>query len=309
MSRLYWLVILVKTMRRRLLLALLTWSVVGLGQACGGVVSLAELDAQASGGTNTQLPGMGGDGSSSAGTATGGKSSVGGSPSVAASDTNDTSGSLTSVCSTSPWVLVGSVPNARSLGGLPLANGATVRCDALYRGSYLTTMTVTGCEAFANLGIRSVIDLRSLGEQSSVPAACVTKQATVLSAPLPIPYNVSPEDYLADLYSATSMQTAFSALAAEASYPVYFHCHYGKDRTGVLSAVILWALGATRETIHAEYALSGTAGFAYYPESLEAVLDEIERVGGIDAYFELVGVPPEQVEAMRKLLTASTNAP
>jgi hypothetical protein len=48
--------------------------------------------------------------------------------------------------------------------------------------------------------------------------------------------------------------------------------------------------------------MSGEAGFAYYPASLDAVLDEFERLGGIDAYFRAVGVPAEHVQAMRAIL-------
>jgi protein-tyrosine phosphatase len=174
----------------------------------------------------------------------------------------------------------------------------------LFRGSYLSNVSEVGCTEFAALGVRSVLDLRSLGEQSNLPATCVTDQARVISAPLPIPYNVSPEEYLADLYTEASIRTAFSVLSDESAYPVYFHCYYGKDRTGVLAAVILLGLGASRKTVQAEYALTGEAGLSYFPESINAVLDEIDRIGGIFAYFERMGVLPNQIEAMKKILTA-----
>jgi protein-tyrosine phosphatase len=147
--------------------------------------------------------------------------------------------------------------------------------------------------------------VRSIAEQTEAPASCVTKQAKVTSAPLPIPYNVSPENYLADLYTVTSMQVAFTVLADQTAYPVYFHCYHGVDRTGVLAAVILLALGASRDAVMAEYELTGAAGT---PNSLMAVLDEIERIGGIDAYFQRIGVSVTQVEAMRKILIVSSGA-
>ena len=202
----------------------------------------------------------------------------------------------------SPWILVGEVPNARQLGGLPLEGGGGVASDSLYRGSTLTSLSQDGCEAFAATGIKTVLDLRSLGEQTSAPAACVTEHANLVSAPLPVPYSVSPADYLEVLYTASSMQTVFAVLADRTAYPVYYHCFYGRDRTGVVTAVILSALGASRQTIQDEYALSGEAGLYLYPKSLDAVLDEIDRIGGIDAYFRVVGVPAEHVQAMRAIL-------
>jgi protein-tyrosine phosphatase len=207
-------------------------------------------------------------------------------------------------CGRSPWTLLDGVPNVRQLGGLPLVGGGSVACDLIYRGSYLSGLTQQGCGQFADTGINTVVDMRSESEQTSPPAACITELAQLVSAPMPTPYNVSPADYLADLYTAASVQKAFAVLANRAAYPVYYHCLYGKDRTGVLTAVILSALGASRQTIGDEYAMSGEAGFAYYPASLNAVLDELDRLGGVDAYFRAVGVPDEHVQSMRAILLA-----
>jgi protein-tyrosine phosphatase len=205
-------------------------------------------------------------------------------------------------CGVSPWVLVGVVPNARQLGGVPLADDGVVACDKIYRGSSLASVTTDGCARFASTGINTLIDLRSVSEQASPPADCVTEHAKLVSAPLPIPYSMSPADYLADLYTAPSMRTVFATLADPAAYPVYYYCLYGRDRTGVLTAVILSTLGASRKTIQDEYALTREAGLSGAPESLNAVLDEIDRIGGIDAYFRAIGVPPSQVQAVRKIL-------
>jgi protein-tyrosine phosphatase len=52
---------------------------------------------------------------------------------------------------------------------------------------------------------------------------------------------------------------ALSALAAPDARPAVFHCTAGKDRTGLLSAVVLSLLGVPEETVIADYALSGAA--------------------------------------------------
>jgi protein-tyrosine phosphatase len=206
-------------------------------------------------------------------------------------------GSVT--CQPGQGVLANHVVNARDLGGTPLQNGATVACGVLYRGSPPAALSEAGCTAFAELGVRTVIDLRIPAERELRPdSACVADGASMLLAPLPVPYYVSPEDYIADLNATDSISAAFGALGNQAAYPVYFHCTWGRDRTGVLGAVILLALGAQREAILAEYLLSaGSVGA--FPISLTAVLDEIERRGGVEAYLASAGVTEAQIAALR----------
>jgi protein-tyrosine phosphatase len=79
---------------------------------------------------------------------------------------------------------------------------------------------------------------------------------------------------------APALTGAFAALASPDSLPAVFHCSAGKDRTGVLSALILAFLGVPDETIVEDYALSGPAMErlleqikAEYPDSVE----EVER--------------------------------
>jgi protein tyrosine phosphatase (PTP) superfamily phosphohydrolase (DUF442 family) len=205
----------------------------------------------------------------------------------------------TRTCQRSEPVFVCAVPNARDLVGTPIANGQSVACGALYRGAPLAGLSDAGCRVFARLGIKTVIDLREDSERVAWPeAACVTAAANVVSAPMPIPYNVSPADYVADLNASASIAAAFTALGDPAAYPVYFHCTYGRDRTGVLAAVILSALGASRADILQEYLISQqTVGAA--PGSLATVLDEIELRGGIEAVLTAAGVTPSQLAALR----------
>lgn len=160
-------------------------------------------------------------------------------------------------------------------------------------------LTAAGCDAFAQLGVRTVIDLRVEAERIAKPEAdCVAQRAELVSAPLPVPYNVSPLDYIADLEARDSIAIAFGRLAVRAAYPVYVHCTWGRDRTGVLIAVMLRALGATHSDIIEEYQLSELSVGAY-PESLQAALDWIEARGGVEAYLEAAGVSAAQLAALR----------
>ena len=56
---------------------------------------------------------------------------------------------------------------------------------------------------------------------------------------------------------APALTGAFDALASRDALPAVFHCSAGKDRTGVLSALVLAFLGVPDETIVDDYALSG----------------------------------------------------
>ncbi|MBN1654102.1 MAG: tyrosine-protein phosphatase [Deltaproteobacteria bacterium] len=208
--------------------------------------------------------------------------------------------SVTDACQPGRWILEQEVANARDLGGTPVAGGATVGCDLIYRGSMLTDLSRQGCQAFEQLAIRSVIDLRTPSERADVAdAECIEEWATVVRAPMPTPYSVSPQDYLADLYTADSVAAAFDLLGDPDAYPIYISCIYGRDRTGVLVAVILLALGAPADVVLAEYELTRESGLSSYPASLEAVLEEIERIGGVQGYLLAMGVSMREIETLR----------
>lgn len=196
-------------------------------------------------------------------------------------------------------VLPGALVNARDLGGLPTAGGP-LSCGRIFRAAAPTSLSDEGCSAFAALGLKTVIDLRTQGERFSAPnAACVDAAATTVTAPMPVPYNVSPVDYLADLHTDASVKALFDTLGDEAKYPVLIHCTYGRDRSGVAAALVLLALGASREVILRDYLRTADNGLSAFPASLEAVLDEVEREGGIDAFLAGSGVAPETVAVLR----------
>ena len=110
-----------------------------------------------------------------------------------------------------------------------------------------------------------------------------------------------------------------------------FHCTAGKDRTGVLSAVVLSLLGVDEPTVVADYALSGSAMLrlrakliAKYPEGRETLesIDEVfsadpvqmeqllehldEQYGSVTAYVEGLGARPGLVETLRAALLEPT---
>lgn len=169
-------------------------------------------------------------------------------------------------------------------------------CGAVFRGPPLR-LTPGGCLDADALSIRTIIDLRTESERNAVPdAACV--QAARVLAPLPIPYGLAPADYLRDLRETASIAAAFHTLGDPNAYPIYLHCTWGRDRTGVVGALFLLALGADRATVMQEYQLSA-ATVGAYPSSLAAVLDEVETLGGIDKFLATIGISRAELAAMR----------
>ncbi|HYQ16543.1 MAG TPA: tyrosine-protein phosphatase, partial [Polyangiaceae bacterium] len=187
----------------------------------------------------------------------------------AATDAGSPQPGAATECEPNQAVLTSEMSNARDLGGTPLTDGRHVACGAVYRGPPLR-LSDSGCAEASRLGLRTLIDLRVDGERSSSPdAACV--DAERVFAPLPIPYGVSPTDYLNDLHETPSIAAIFHAFGDPSAYPIYFHCTYGRDRTGIVGALLLLALGASREVVMQEYLLS-QPNVGAYPDSLNAVL-------------------------------------
>jgi protein-tyrosine phosphatase len=272
---------------------------------CSDALPLAdrvELGAAAAGAAGVGSAGVAGMAVAGSGGAPGGSSGAA-AGSVAMGGSGATGGAGNDTCAPSTVILAADgIENARDLGGIPLSGGRTVKCGMLFRGPPLT-LTADGCGSFEELGVRVVVDLREGHERTGKPdATCTTDDETVITAPLPIPYNVSGENYIADLYTLDSMALIFHALGTEAGYPMYFHCTWGRDRTAIVAAVILSALGASREAIMADYNLSA-ATVGAYPASLEATLDEFERRGGVEAYYAELGVTAAELAFLREHAT------
>lgn len=207
-------------------------------------------------------------------------------------------------CGDSPWILDGLVRNSRDLGGVPISGGAVV-CDQLYRGSQFYSMAPVGCTDLTTLGIKTIIDLRTDSERNTYTAPeCVSSLgAKFVNAPMPTPYGVSGPAYIADLEQPATLLAIFDVLDDEASYPVYFHCIYGRDRTGVLAALVLRLLGSPRDVVMAEYKRSVEGGAGATPSSLEATLDRLDELGGAEAYVLSIGVSAESIATVRRILT------
>jgi len=162
--------------------------------------------------------------------------------------------------------------NFRDLGGYAGEDGRTVRWRRLFRADGLNRLQPEEEETFAALGIATVVDLRTIDEAEH-GGRFPTHVWDVTYRHLPL-FDVLPdwpEDigdpalYLAQRYlemyatGHDTIVTMFELLADEASYPLVFHCAAGKDRTGIIAALVLDVLGVASDVIAGDYALSHEA--------------------------------------------------
>lgn len=163
--------------------------------------------------------------------------------------------------------------NFRDLGGYPTSDGRRIRWRRLFRADGLTRLDADDCSVLAELGLTTVIDLRTVGEvdeRGRVPEG----HFEVEYHHLPLTDVLPPEADLAryaepafvtsrylQLFSegSQSIARAIEVLAEPDALPAVFHCSAGKDRTGVLSALVLGFLRVPDEIIVHDYALSGEA--------------------------------------------------
>ena len=165
--------------------------------------------------------------------------------------------------------------NFRELGGYHADEGKTVKWGQIYRGFPTGRLTTEADRArLDGLGLRLILDLRSGVEAAKLPdyvpdgarlvQICGLRDATgqeidfspndiqrlVQSAPAGT--NLSQLMYRQMLTGNKAFKELFRALEAGET-PILFHCSAGKDRTGVAAMLILLALGASDETICADF--------------------------------------------------------
>jgi protein-tyrosine phosphatase len=154
--------------------------------------------------------------------------------------------------------------NFRDLGG-PSALGGTVRHGLVFRSDGLHTMTAADLETVVcRLGVRRVIDLRTVDERTD-PGLGLVADSTLESFHVPIIDQLAAvwgaELRLLDLYrslldGAAERLVRAIHLISSADGPVVFHCAAGKDRTGLLAALILGLVGVDDRDICDDYAAS-----------------------------------------------------
>lgn len=248
--------------------------------------------------------------------------------------------------------------NFRDVGGYPARDGQALCWGKLFRSADLCYMTAEEALGARNTpGIKTVIDLRASWEAESYGYGPLT-ESPVQYNNIPLFGNTRPEDN-AKSYEALAKNPAFQMpslldvylmrlrepgfwemlaaileiIVSPDSGPVVFHCVAGKDRTGVLAAMIQGYLGVADEDIIADYALTEEckappalnemrtariqanprmaemyknlpADFLHaLPETMEKVLEDIHREHeSVRSFVAAQGVRPELLKKLEEVL-------
>ena len=206
--------------------------------------------------------------------------------------------------------------NFRELGGYHADEGKTVKWGQIYRGFPTGRLTTESDRArLDGLGLRLILDLRSGVEAAKLPdyvpdgarlvQICGLRDATGqeidfspndiqrLVQNAPAGTNLTQLIYRQMLTGNKAFKELFRALEAGET-PILFHCTAGKDRTGVAAMLILLALGASDETICADYARTNLCRAA---EIEKAMADHAAEIAADPAqrmrWQSSAGVDPE----------------
>ncbi len=236
--------------------------------------------------------------------------------------------------------------NFRDIGGYAGADGRTVRWGVVFRSDTLRFTDDDVALARDRLQLRTIVDLRTDMEFGGLAGGGKPHYVARLDAVgatrhhLPMVDETRLRRQAADerpirgrTYGSmlerggATIRRTLELLADEANLPLVFHCSAGKDRTGILAAVLLGLLGVDEATIVADYALSQPAmelarakilarpdgaeimakrppsAFLAPADAMESfVAAVLDRHGSWDGAAASIGVEPDAVTALRALL-------
>jgi protein-tyrosine phosphatase len=225
--------------------------------------------------------------------------------------------------------------NARELGGLPLRGGGRTAPGWLVRSDSLAGLSAHGRDALAAYGVRTVVDLRSPAELASHPNPYQASPAGIRLLHRPL---LDDADMVAvagrpqeDVYRFAVDQRArrlagILVALADAEPVALYHCHSGKDRTGIVTGLLLELAGVERAAIVADYAVSEHLLAPIYarwvaqepdadlrrllrqtfpspPGLMSGLLQHLDQAhGGAERYLLAAGLSPDRLERLRARL-------
>jgi protein tyrosine/serine phosphatase len=220
--------------------------------------------------------------------------------------------------------------NVRDLGGLRTRDGRELRRGLVYRSDYPSFADDGTGAAVRELGLRAVVDLRR-GSEAAVECVSwsdhgVSYHRCPLVAGRESSWYARYHAYLT--YRPETVVEAVRHVLDPASHPVLFHCAAGKDRTGVVAALVLSVLGVEDEAIVADYVLSDPSveailarlvGSELYremladasvesqrpqPAAMRAFLSSLAERGGAEGWLAGHGLAAAELEAGRRAMLA-----
>ena len=226
--------------------------------------------------------------------------------------------------------------NARDLGGHPTVDGAVTRRGSLLRSDDLAQLTAEGLRALADYRVETVLDLR-WPEEIALQPSPVSRIPGLRYLPVSLLAD-SPDRWRAlggecakERWQCAvlehvqpQLRQALGVIAAAPAGPLLFHCVAGKDRTGLIAALLLTLADAVPEAIAADYAASTEclreAYLVRYADGDRAAIIEavrcpeegvynmlawLDAAGGVRAYLRRIGLSAAEIARLRgRLRTA-----
>jgi protein-tyrosine phosphatase len=197
----------------------------------------------------------------------------------------DEPGPMTARWALSRHVALDGAVNVRDVGGYLTAYGLEVRRGRLFRGDALCQLSPADVERLDRLGLRTVIDFRTLGEvlvsgTDRLPYGVESASLPVGGGDLGSLYElISSGDhdrqrrelgggraarlmveinrgFVADGRQREAFGAALRLACSPGRLPLLYHCSSGKDRAGWMTAIVHTALGVPRELVLRDYLLS-----------------------------------------------------
>ena len=234
--------------------------------------------------------------------------------------------------------------NVRDLGGHATEDGRTTRFGGVVRADSVRALSDAGWDALLAYGVSRIVDLRFHSDLALDPP----RELDVEVVHVPVMHEIDDEEWVEidaigdaqpDAAGSTravyleflerrrpQFAQAFAAVVDAPEGTVVVHCHGGKDRTGLVVALLLRLAGVDVEAIGADYALSGpnlrerTAEWIAEAddelererrrrigeapaEAMVSVLEELERrYGSVREYLRAAGVDPATIDKARARL-------
>lgn len=196
--------------------------------------------------------------------------------------------------------------NLRDVGGYPTSDGET-RWGRLFRSDALHLLDDSGRLALRELGVRSIVDLRGDVERTASPSAI--DGLGIRMHHLPIFDDAAPDaqvvvtaslaplyDHIVDERGAQLAEAVRVIARAGDDEAVLVHCTAGKDRTGLVVALALAAVGVERDDIVADYAATAEN---LRGEWTDRMLERVAEMGAelTPGMVEIVSLSPAPVMA------------
>jgi len=230
--------------------------------------------------------------------------------------------------------------NARDLGGLHTLDGRTTRFGAVVRSDSLDHLTPAGWAALEAYGIRTIVDLRNDEERR---AGSETSAAGITTVHVPLDDITDTElwEYIwgngldgSPLYYRLFLErkpdrcaAAVAAVARAAPGGVVVHCGVGRDRTGLVTLLLLALARVEADDIASDYELSTERLRAFWaargeedqgPEiegllarantTARALLIDILDILDVEAYLRTAGLGADDLGAVRTRLVGPADS-